>query len=261
MSYSRSVRPELSMTCGTRSGGSSSLKASNSHRLCGGNAAGTQSALRLIGENTEFVDEPVRLRLCRGEVLVALSIAGDGLDISTAVSCEDFVERSLGLDDLLRLNLDVGRLPSHTAVRLMDHHFRVRKNVPLARMTRREQDGATGVRAADAEGRHFTRDELHRVVDGKGVIHRAPGAIDVKVDVLPLLLILEVEHLHQDSRRGGLIDLADQKDHAILEQQFVDRHLARSLIARRGKDVPLHVRRESVEHADGRLVVVVSHRK
>ena len=72
---------------------------------------------------------------------------------------------------------------------------------------------------------------LDRVVDREGVVDRATGAVDVELDVLASLLILEVEHLHHHSRRGGVVDLADEEHDAILEQKLVDRHLTSPLIA------------------------------
>ena len=67
---------------------------------------------------------------------------------------ENLVEGLLGLEDLLGLDLNVGRLAGYPAVGLMDHHLRMRQNVALAFGAGAQEHGAAGVRPADTERRH-----------------------------------------------------------------------------------------------------------
>jgi hypothetical protein len=50
------------------------------------------------------------------------------------------------------------------------------------------------------------------------------------VDILALLQVLQVQHLHHDPGGRGMVDLADQEDDPVLEQQLVDRHFSGALV-------------------------------
>src|SRR6185437_13707695 len=84
---------------------------------------------------------------------------------------------------------------------------------------------------ADAVGGDVTRDETHDVVDGQRVIHHAAGAVDVEVDVLVALHALQVKHLHDAARGADVIDFADEEDHPVFEQHFLEGHFAIAVVA------------------------------
>ena len=54
------------------------------------------------------------------------------IDALARVAGQDLVEDVAGLEDFLGLDLDVGDLPAHLAVRLVDHHLGVRQGETLA---------------------------------------------------------------------------------------------------------------------------------
>ena len=165
------------------------------------------------------------------------AIGGDLLDGLPGVSGEDFVEHVFGLDDLFGLNLDVGGLAGDAAVGLVDHDLGVGEDVSSSGRAGGEEYGAAGVGTSDAVGGDIGGDELHGVVDGEGVIHGAAGGVDVEVDFLSAFLIFEVEHLHHDAGGGGVVDFADEEDHAVFEHELVDGHFACALVGHGGEGI------------------------
>ena len=114
---------------------------------------------------------------------------------------ENIVADLAQAQDLLRLDLDIGRLSLCTAERLMDHDACVRQCVAFPRRACRQQNGAHARRLPDADGRDIRLDVLHRVVDGKPRRHDTARTVDVEVDVLVRILGLEKEQLcHNDIR-------------------------------------------------------------
>ena len=139
---------------------------------------------------------------------------------------ENFVQHTLGLQDLFGLNLNVGGLSGDAAVGLVDHHFGMGQDVAFARIARSQQDRRAGIGSTDAVGGHFGRDEPHGVIDGQRVVDRATKAVDVEVDGLALFLVFQIEHLHHDSSGRGVIDLTGEEDHSVLEQDLINGHFA-----------------------------------
>eukprot|EP00955_Chlamydomonas_euryale_P101719 365366-Chlamydomonas_euryale.AAC.13 len=82
------------------------------------------------------------------------------------------VERELVVQDLVCLDLNVGRLALRAAERLVDHDARVGQAVALALLSRRQQERAHRRREADACCGHVRADVSHRVKDG----HACGGA-------------------------------------------------------------------------------------
>jgi hypothetical protein len=87
------------------------------------------------------------------------------------------------VQDLVRLDLDVGRLALRAAQRLVDHDPRVGQRVPLALRARGQQERAHRRREADADRGDVRADEAHRVEDGHSGRDGASGAVDVHGDV------------------------------------------------------------------------------
>src|SRR5262249_3045171 len=67
--------------------------------------------------------------------------------------------------------------------------------------------------------------ELHGVGNGGGFLAPPPRAVDVKMDLLSLVLVLEVEQFHDDFDGTGVVDDARQEDDAVFQQQVSERHL------------------------------------
>jgi hypothetical protein len=138
------------------------------------------------------------------------------------VKRQELVELGLDLQDLAGVDLDVGGLALKTAQGLVDHHAGIGQAVALALGACREQEGAHARRLTDAQGAHVGLDKLHRVVDGHARRDRTARGVDVEVDVLVRVLGFEKEELRDDEARDRIVDGADEKDHALLEQARVD---------------------------------------
>src|SRR5215210_2052233 len=72
------------------------------------NTPSTDGSLLVMGNNA--VDDVILLRLIRAHEVVALRVAGDLLEILAGVLGENLVEPLAHVDDLLGMDLDVGRL-------------------------------------------------------------------------------------------------------------------------------------------------------
>ena len=101
----------------------------------------------------------VFLGLLGGHVEVAVGVLGDPLDRLAGVLGEDLVEDFAGLEDLLGLDLDVGDLAAHLAVRLVEHDLGVRQGEALALGAAGQEDGRPAGRQPDAIGRHRAAQE------------------------------------------------------------------------------------------------------
>ena len=124
-------------------------------------------------------------------------------------------DTSLGLEGLLGVNEDVGRLPLETAERLMDVEAGVRQRRALAGLPGHQEKRAHGPGGPDAKGADGRLDELHRVVHRKPAGHDPAIGIDVEVDRLLRVVGLEEQQLRTYQRRRLVVDLAGQKDDAL----------------------------------------------
>jgi hypothetical protein len=114
---------------------------------------------------------------------------------------------------------------------LVDHDLRIGQDEAFALLPRHEHHGTTALCAADAVGRDVAGKEPHDVIHRQRVVDDTAGAVDVEVDILVLLHALQVEHLHDDAGRRHVIDLADQEDHAVFVEHFLERHFAVAVIS------------------------------
>src|SRR3954468_5350418 len=90
-------------------------------------AQGTSLAVR-----DDLVDQVVFLCLFGGHEVVALGVARDLFQFLARVLGQDLVQPAPHIDDLLRVDLDVGRLPLEARGDLMDEDLRVGKRKTLA---------------------------------------------------------------------------------------------------------------------------------
>src|SRR5829696_3574028 len=177
------------------------------------------------------VDDAVVLGLVRAHEVVALGVLLDFLDVLAGVLGDDLVKPAPHVDDLARVDLDVGGLPLEARGHLVDQDLRVGQRHALALRPARQQQGAHRHRDADADGLHVGLDELHRVVDRESRVHRPAGRVDVQRDVLVRVLGLEVQHLGDDQVGDLVVDRRAEEDDAFVEQPGVD--VERALAARR----------------------------
>ena len=111
------------------------------------------------------VDEAVLLGLVGAHEVVALGVGLDALDRLPGVLDQELVQLVARPQDLLGVDVDVGRLAREAAQRLVDHDARVRQRVALALGAGREQERAHRGRLPHADGRHVGAHVLHGVVD------------------------------------------------------------------------------------------------
>ena len=143
---------------------------------------------------------------------------------------QDAVEHVAGVEDFLGLNLDIGDLPTHLAVRLVNHNLGVGQGEAFALGAAGQEDRSAAGSQPYAVGADRAGEDLHRVVDGQGSADAAAGRIDVEVDVLAAVLALQVQKLHHQFVSVAVVDLALQEDDPIFQQQVAQGQLTLALI-------------------------------
>src|SRR5690606_20853967 len=86
----------------------------------------------IVAARQEFVDQPIAYRILRCKEVVAVGIAGNPLERLPGHLGDERVETLAQVEDLARLDLDVGRLPLCPARWLVDHDAGVRQGIALA---------------------------------------------------------------------------------------------------------------------------------
>ena len=169
--------------------------------------AGYFLSLRLLLRGDQhLVDDAVLLGLRRRHEVVALGIVLDLVDGLTGVLRVQLVERVARLQDLARVDVDVGRLTLKAGERLVDHHARVRQRVALALRAGGEQEAAHRRRLAHADRRDVAVQVLHRVVDREARRDVTAGRVDVQHDVLLRLFGVEEQELGDHDVRDVVVD-------------------------------------------------------
>ena len=112
-----------------------------------------------------LVDQPVVLGLVGRHAEVTLHVGGDLLERLAGALGIDAVELLARLEDLARLDLDVGGLALRAARGLVDHDARVGQRDALALGAGHQQERAHAGGHAHAQRGHVGLDELHGVED------------------------------------------------------------------------------------------------
>ena len=166
---------------------------------------------------------------CAHEI-VAFEILFDPLHRLARVLCHNFVQAPLELQHFLGVNADIRRLALKTRAGLVHHDARMRQRKPFTLFAAGEQQRAHARGLADADRRHVTIDELHRVVNRQTGRNRTAGRVDVEMDVLVRILGLEEQQLRNHEVRHVILDRTDDEYDPLLEQPGVD--IVRPLAAR-----------------------------
>src|SRR3954463_195366 len=174
----------------------------------------------------DAVDDLVLLRLLRAHEVVALGVLRDLLQWLAGVLGDDLVETLAHVDDLLGVDLDVGRLAGESARDLVDQDLGVGQRHPLALGAAGQQQGAHAHGDADADGLHVGLDELHRVVDREARVDRPARRVHVDRDVLVRVRGLQMKELGYDQVRDLVVHRAAEEDDPLVEQAGVDVELA-----------------------------------
>src|SRR5688500_4560190 len=189
-------------------------------------AAESHQGLTKLGQLPALFEDPVHnsvvARLLAAHEVVAVGVPADLVERLARVQREDLVQAPARVEDLARMDLDVGGLAMEAAERLVDHDARMRQRKALALGASRQQHRAHRGRLPHADRADVGLDELHRVVDRKAGRHCAARRVDVQVDVLVRVLGLEQHAMGDEEFRHVIRALADDEDHALLEQPRVD---------------------------------------
>src|SRR5690606_2439089 len=130
------------------------------------------------------VHQPVVQCFLGTHPLVPVGVNLNLFKASSTVSGQYLRKDFLDTDDLLSLDLDVTCLPLDPPERLVDHHPRVRQNVPLVLVTVCKKDCGRRCGHSHTGGRDRTSDILYCVVEREPCGDHATRAVDVKVDML-----------------------------------------------------------------------------
>ena len=88
-----------------------------------GRLTGSGRDIGARGQN--LVDDAVLDRLFGRQEVIPLGVFRDRVDRPAGVFRHDLVQSRAQVQDLFRVDLDIGRLPREATTRLMDHHARI----------------------------------------------------------------------------------------------------------------------------------------
>ncbi len=131
---------------------------------------------------------------------------------------EQAVEFIADAQNLLGMNIDVAGLALEAAQRLVNHDSRMRQCEPFFLLAGRQQYRAHAGCLADAGSADIGMDELHGVVNRHAGGDGTARAVDIQRDVLFRVFRFQEQQLRHDQVGHVVFDLADQEDHAFLEQ-------------------------------------------
>ncbi len=126
------------------------------------------------------------------------------------------------IQDLARLDLDVGRRALRPAGGLVDHDPRVGQGAPLALGAGRQQERAHRRGHPHADRVHRRPEVLHRVVDRHARRDDAARRVDVEIDVLVGVVGLEKEQLGDDDVGDVVVDRRAHEDDPVHQQPRED---------------------------------------
>ena len=135
---------------------------------------------------------------------------------------KEHVEPAFKLEDVARVNLNVGGLALEAGGNLVDHDVGVGKAVALTLGAGRKEKGAHGGRDTHADGGDVRLDVLHCVVDGEPCGYRAARRVDVEEHVLLRVLRFQKEHLGNDEVCHMVVNGTAEEDDAVLQEARVN---------------------------------------
>ena len=172
-----------------------------------------------------LIDDAVIDRLLRRHEEIAIAILLDLVLGLIAVLRNVRVEDLPNEQNLLGLDLNVGRLSLRTAEGLVDHNSRVGQSAALALGAGTEEEGAHRRGHAEADGRHVAGDVLHGVVNGHAGRDGTARAVDVEGDVGLGILVGQIQELSDEDVGHLIVDALAEEEDAILEEAGDDVHL------------------------------------
>jgi len=147
------------------------------------------------------------------------------LNCLIAIFRHEFVQTSLREQNLLRLNLNIGRLPLRTTQRLMDHNPRIRQALPLPRRSCPQEKSTHTRRHSETNRLYVTGYELHCIVDGESRGDGSARGVDIEGDVLVRVLVREEEELGHENVGDLVVDVGSEEEDAVFEEAGNDVNL------------------------------------
>mmetsp|Transcript_1510 Transcript_1510/g.3890 ORF Transcript_1510/g.3890 Transcript_1510/m.3890 type:complete len:217 (-) Transcript_1510:114-764(-) len=170
----------------------------------------------------DLVDQAVFQGLLSGHVVVTAEVLDDTLTGLPGHLRVHGHESLLDLEDLLRLHLNVLRLPLAAAHGLVDHHARVWQRQPLASLTRPQNERRHRRGHTHVDRSHLRRDVAHRVAHGEPRNHTSARAVHIQMDRPTGLLGFHEEHDSNDLVGNLVIHLLSKEDDSLTVQPVVD---------------------------------------
>mmetsp|Transcript_1781 Transcript_1781/g.3399 ORF Transcript_1781/g.3399 Transcript_1781/m.3399 type:complete len:325 (+) Transcript_1781:136-1110(+) len=182
-----------------------------------------------LGPNN-LINNPIIHRLLRRHEKIPIAIGLDLLLRLIAIIGNISIQHLPDEQNLLRLNLDIGRLPLRPSERLMNHDPGIGKRPPLPRSSRPQEKRSHRRGHAEADRGDIAGDVLHGVVDGHAGADRSAGGVDVEGDVLGGILVREVEELGDEDVGDFVVDALTEEDDPVLEEAGEDVFLGGAIV-------------------------------
>jgi hypothetical protein len=169
-------------------------------------------------------------RLLGAHPVVPVGVLDHFLERLAGLAGDDLVDALAHLDDLARLDVDVGGRPAHAPHRLVQQEARVRQADPVLSLAGKEDQrpGAGNPAGADDADRHEVAHEADHVVDRVPALDMAAGRVDEHVD-RALALAGQREQAAGDVAGDLVVDRAEDQHLALAEEPALE------LVDRRGE--------------------------
>mmetsp|Transcript_10087 Transcript_10087/g.20763 ORF Transcript_10087/g.20763 Transcript_10087/m.20763 type:complete len:265 (-) Transcript_10087:122-916(-) len=182
-----------------------------------------------LGPNN-LINNPIIHRLLRRHEKIPIAIGLDLLLRLIAIIGNISIQHLPDEQNLLRLNLDIGRLPLRPSERLMNHDPGIGKRPPLPRSSRPEEECPHRRRHSETDGLDVAGDELHGIVNGEAGADGAAGGVDVEGNVLFGVFVGEVEELGDEDVGDFVVDVGAEEEDAVFEKAGDHVELARAAV-------------------------------
>mmetsp|Transcript_37532 Transcript_37532/g.120648 ORF Transcript_37532/g.120648 Transcript_37532/m.120648 type:complete len:201 (+) Transcript_37532:589-1191(+) len=164
----------------------------------------------------DLVDDAVIFGLFRRHEEVAVAVVLDLVHGLPGVVRDVLAQQGADEEDLLSLDLYVGRLPLRATEGLVNHDARVWQRAALALLPGAQQEGAHRGGRAEADRVQVTGHILHRVKDGHAGRDGAAWRVDVHGDILTSVLVGQVEELRHKQIGHLIVHALSQQEDPVL---------------------------------------------
>ena len=135
-------------------------------------------------------DRSIGNRFLRAHIIIALGISRNDLQRLSCIGRQNLVQLFLGLQNMIRHNLDVCGLALGSAGRLMNHNFGIGERHALSLCSSCQQEGSHAGSHAHTDGGHITLDILHRIVNRHTRGHGTARTVNIPVSYTHLTSVM-----------------------------------------------------------------------